>query len=63
MKTLYNPLLANLAAFAAMSDGQRRAAGRRARQDAADHGYPNKAGKRTVKLPNGEKSRFTMFSA
>jgi hypothetical protein len=62
-KTLYNPLLDNLAALEAMSDGERRAAGRQARQDAADAGYPNKTGRCTVKLPNGDKARFTLFSA
>ncbi len=60
---LFNPLLANLAAFEAMTHGQRCAAGRQARQDAADVGYANKAGKRTVTLPSGAKATLTMFSA
>lgn len=61
-KTLYNPLLANLAAFEAMSYRDRRRAGKSARKEAADAGYPNKAGQRVVPLPGGGTARLTMFS-
>lgn len=63
MSNRYNPLLANLAAFEAMSYRDRRSAGKRARRDAAAAGYPNRAGKLIVTLPSGAAARFTMFSA
>lgn len=62
-KTRFNPLLGRLAEFEAMTDGQRRAAGRQARQDAADAGYPNRSGHRTVTHADGRTSRIAMFSA
>ena len=63
MTTLYNPLLTDLAIFEVMSDGEKRAAGRYARRQAAKDGYPNKVGQKIVTPPNGSKARLTMFSA
>lgn len=62
-KTRFNPLLGRLAEFEMMTDGERRAAGRQAKQDAADMGFPNPCGHTTFKNSDGRKSRLALFSA